>query len=98
MQPILLNRYLLLLFLIFSWNSVKSQEENPMEPTPSIGFLKLSDGNSYFGQIESGTMSGIGTQFLAERKVSNGLFSGQPLFGGFYHDTTMAYDRFRHVV
>ena len=83
MKAIFLNRYLLLLILTFSWIRVQSQEENVMEPTPSIGLLKLSDGNSYFGQIESGTMSGIGTQFFANGKRRTGYFQDNRFLGDF---------------
>ena len=66
---------LFLTIMLTTWDAcIYAQEENPMEPTPNIGPLKFSDGNSYFGQIESGEMSGIGTQFFENGKQRTGYF------------------------
>ena len=74
-----------IVFLLFSFlcSKVFSQDDNPMEPTPSIGFLKLENGNSYFGHIELGKMSGIGTQFLSNGKHRTGYFQDNRYLGDF---------------
>jgi hypothetical protein len=64
-------------------NPLPAQEENPMEPTAKLGSLSLSDGSSYYGEIELGKMSGIGTQFFTDGTWRTGHFQDNKYLADF---------------
>jgi hypothetical protein len=64
-------------------NPFRAQEENPMEPTAKLGSLSLSDGSSYYGEIELGKMSGIGTQFFTDGTWRTGHFQDNKYLADF---------------
>jgi hypothetical protein len=64
-------------------NPFWAQEENPMEPTAKLGSVKLSDGSSYYGEIELGQLSGIGTQFYPDGTWRTGHFQDNKYLADF---------------
>jgi hypothetical protein len=75
--------FLVLLLLVFHWVPMHAQEENPMEPTAKLGSLTFSDGSSYYGEIELGQMSGIGTQFFKDGTWRTGHFQDNKYLADF---------------
>lgn len=76
-------KFLMMCTFIGMMNSIISQEINPMEPTPTLGALMIDDGSTYYGQVELGKMSGIGTQFFSDGKSRTGHFQDNKYLADF---------------
>jgi hypothetical protein len=74
---------LLTLLLAFSMEFIYSQSENPMEPTSTFGSLKFNDGSRYYGQLELGQMSGMGTYFFSDGTMRTGYFQDNKYLADF---------------
>jgi len=83
MKRIKLNLIHSLLVFFIPFGVFNAQEENPMEPTAKLGSLTLTDGSSYYGELELGQMSGIGTQFFPDGTWRTGHFQDNKYLADF---------------